>query len=129
MRRLVTGRSCRLSSRRSLALRPRLSAGLPCFRPDPVTANLAADERTLRAVADGTQCDESTVWCFAASLVVGGRRDIAGSPVDQCRAALPGVPREDRSRRSEEGVRDHAFDARGSENSPSSSSAGSGRPR
>ena len=50
MRRLVTGRSCRLSSRRSLALRPRLSAGLPCFRPDPVTANLAADDadRTAR---------------------------------------------------------------------------------
>ena len=71
MRRLVTGRSCRLSSRRSLALRPRLSTGLPCFRPDRVTANLAADERTVRPACVMTQWDESTVRCFAASFVVG----------------------------------------------------------
>ena len=37
MRRLATGRSCGSLPARSLALRPRLSAGLLCFRPDPAT--------------------------------------------------------------------------------------------
>ena len=65
MRCLVTGRSCRVSER-SLALRPRLSAGLPCFRPDPAAANLATDTPDPMPGCPGPQWLESTVRCVAA---------------------------------------------------------------
>ena len=114
MRRLVTGRSCRFLGKIPGFASPPLD-GFALFSDRIVTANLAAD------TPEGTVRQRENPMGRKYRLVLGCIASI--------QAALPGVSSDDRPMSSAADPRDKAIDARGFENSGSSSSAGSGRAR
>ena len=118
MRRLVTGRSCRFLGK------------IPGFASPPLDGFALFSDRIVR----------QPTWLPTPGRYGPQARDPNGPKVPfgasphrkysgRRQAALPGVSSDDRPTISEDGLRDQAIEARGSENSCSSSSAGSGRPR